>query len=108
MKRTLIILLVFLALLPVKMHASVGSIDYEIINPLIDMHTYVAHIKQYVVLILYAIAAIVATVGAFEIYTKMQTGEGEVSKSILQLLGACIFLIAAVSVIPAIFGYSFS
>ena len=103
-----VILCSILVILPLHAYSAVGSIDYEINNALISMHNYVAAIKLYVTYILFAIAGIVAIIGAFEIYVKMQTGEGEVSKSILQLLGACIFLIASVSLIPAIFGYSFS
>ena len=49
----------------------------------------------YVVYLLYAIASIVAIIGALQIYIQMNTGEGDVTKSIMMLVGACLFMIGA-------------
>ncbi|NMX18453.1 DUF4134 domain-containing protein [Bacteroides vulgatus] len=60
----------------------------------------------YVVYLLYAIASIVAIIGALQIYIKMNTGEGDVTKSIMMLVGACLFMIGATIIFPAFFGYN--
>jgi len=60
----------------------------------------------YVVYLLYAISAIVAIIGALQIYIKMNTGEGDVTKSIMMLIGACLFMIGATILFPAFFGYN--
>ena len=39
------------------------------------------------------------------IYIKMNTGEDGVVKSIVSLVGACLFIIGASIVFPAFFGY---
>ena len=38
-------------------------------------------------------------------YSKMNTGEDGVVKSIVSLVGACLFIIGASIVFPAFFGY---
>ena len=38
-------------------------------------------------------------------YIKMNTGEEGIAKSIVSLLGACLFIIGASIVFPAFFGY---
>lgn len=60
----------------------------------------------YVVYLSYAIAAIVAIIGALQIYFKMTTGEGDITKSIMMLVGACLFMIGAFILFPAFFGYN--
>ena len=60
----------------------------------------------YVVYLLYAVAAIFAIIGALQIYIKMNTGEGDVTKSIMMLIGACLFMIGATVLFPAFFGYN--
>lgn len=40
-----------------------------------------------------------------QIYIKMNTGEDGVVKSIVSLVGACLFIIGASIVFPAFFGY---
>ena len=50
--------------------------------------------------------SLVAVIGALQIYIKMQTGEGDITKSIMMLLGACLFMIGAYVLFPAFFGYS--
>ena len=42
---------------------------------------------------------------ALQIYIKMNTGEDGVTKSILTLIGASLFMIGASILFPAFFGY---
>lgn len=44
-------------------------------------------------------------VSGFQIYVKMNTGEDGITKSVVTLVGACLFLIGAFLVFPAFFGY---
>ena len=53
---------------------------------------------------IYAIAGIVAVVGAVQVYFKMNNGDQDVSKSIMMLVGACLFLVAAAAALPKFFG----
>ena len=55
--------------------------------------------------IVYAIAAIVAIVGAFNIYFKMNNGDQDVKKTIMLTLGGCIGLVALATALPAMFGH---
>ena len=52
----------------------------------------------------YAIAGVIAIVGAISVYFKMNNEEQDVKKSIMMIVGACIFLIAAAQALPAFFG----
>ena len=42
---------------------------------------------------------------SLQIYIKMNTGEEGIIKQIMMVVGACIFLISAAIVLPAMFGY---
>ena len=57
-----------------------------------------------VVKLCYAIAGVVAVVGAISVYIKMNNEEQDVKKSIMMIVGACIFLIAAAQALPLFFG----
>ena len=57
-------------------------------------------------MLIYAIAAIVAIGGGISVYVKMNNEEQDVKKSIMMIVGACIFLIAAATALPAFFGYN--
>ena len=46
-----------------------------------------------------------AVISAFQIYIKMNTGEDGITKHIVSLVGACLFIIGASIVFPAFFGY---
>lgn len=59
----------------------------------------------YVLYFCYAVATILAIVSALQIYIKMNTGEDGITKSIVALFGACLFIIGASIVFPAFFGY---
>lgn len=55
--------------------------------------------------LIYAIAGVVAVVGAISVYIKMNNEEQDVKKSIMMIVGACIFLVAAATALPGFFGY---
>ena len=64
-------------------------------------------LKKYVPVVTnlcYALAGIVAIVGAISVYIKMNNEEQDVKKSIMMIVGACIFLIAAAQSLPLFFG----
>jgi len=95
-----------LLLLPTSAAAKCGGVDYSWgAGALANAHDYTVTMMLYVVYLSYAIAAIVAIIGALQIYIKMTTGEGEITKSILMLIGAAIFTISSFIVFPAFFGY---
>lgn len=69
--------------------------------------TVTTEIAKYVpvaVKLCYAIAGVVAVVGAISVYIKMNNDDQDVKKSIMMLVGACIFLIAAAQALPLFFG----
>ena len=64
-------------------------------------------IAQYVPIatkLCYAIAGVVAIVGAISVYVKMNNEEQDVKKSIMMIIGECVFLIAAAQALPLFFG----
>ena len=92
---------------PMTASAKSGGVDYSWgASALANAHDYTVTMMLYVVYLTYAIAALVAIIGALQIYIKMQTGEGDITKSIMMLVGACLFMIGAYLVFPAFFGYS--
>ena len=66
--------------------------------------TKIAKYVPYVVKLCYAIAGVVAIVGAISVYIKMNNEEQDVKKSIMMIVGACIFLVAAAQALPLFFG----
>ena len=64
----------------------------------------IAKYVPYVVKLCCAIAGVVAVVGAISVYIKMNNEEQDVKKSIMMIVGACIFLIAAAQALPLFFG----
>ena len=66
--------------------------------------TEIAKYVPYVVKLCYAIAGVVAIVGAISVYIKMNNEEQDVKKSIMMILGAGIFLVAAAQALPLFFG----
>ena len=52
----------------------------------------------------YVIAGIVAVLGTISVYIKMNNEEQDVKKSIMMIVGACIFLVAAAQALPLFFG----
>ena len=57
-----------------------------------------------VVKLCYAIAGVVAVVGAISIYIAMNNEENDIKKKIMMTVGACIFLVAAAQALPLFFG----
>ena len=92
---------------PLVGKAKCGGVDYSWgADALANAHDYTVTMMLYVVYLSYAIAAIIAIIGALQIYFKMNSGEGDVSKSIMMLVGACLFMIGAYILFPAFFGYN--
>ena len=64
-------------------------------------------LKKYIPVITklcYVIAGIVAVLGAISVYVKMNNEEQDVKKSIMMIVGACIFFVAAAQALPLFFG----
>lgn len=80
-----------------------------IIKHLNTILCYSEEIAKYVpimVKLCYAIAGVVAIVGAISVYIAMNNEEQDVKKKIMMVVGACIFLIAAAQALPMFFGIS--
>lgn len=87
--------------------AKCGGVDYSReADALATAHDYVVTMMLYVLYLIYAVSSIVAVIGALQIYFKMTTGEGDVSKSIMMLIDAILFIIGAIIVFPAFYGYN--
>ena len=81
--------------------------DYTAGTPaLVTVTAEIAKYVPYVVKLCYAIAGVVAIVGAISVYIKMNNEEQDVKKSIMMIVGACIFLVAAAQALPLFFGIS--
>ena len=94
---------------PALAKISDGSVDYSLSSQaLSEMTTEVVATMGYVVGLVYAIGSLFAIYNAMLIYIKLQSGEGGVTKSLLMLLGALLFLCGATYVLPAFFGYDAS
>ena len=74
-------------------------------NAMTEVTSGIAAYIPFVRKLIYSIAAIVAIVGAISVYVKMNNEEQDVKKSIMMIVGACIFLIAAATALPYFFGY---
>ena len=78
-----------------------------IINYLNGILCYSEEIAKYVPIVVklcYAIAGVVAVVGAISVYISMNNEEQDVKKKIMMVVGACIFLIAAAQALPLFIG----
>ena len=95
--------------LPLPLHGLLpksGSVNYSWgADALATMHDFVVTMMLYVQYICCAIAGVYVIVSVCQIYIKMNTGEDGIIKSIMTLVGACLFLIGAFYVFPAFFGY---
>ena len=93
-------------LLPCSVFAKSGGVNYSWgADALASMHDYVVTMMLYVQYICCTIAGVYVIVSVCQIYIKMNTGEDGVTKSILTLIGACLFMIGASILFPAFFGY---
>lgn len=64
-----------------------------------DIKAYIPSVQM----LIYAIAGVVALGGGVSVFIKMNNEEQDVKKSIMLLVGACIFLIAAAQALPLFF-----
>ena len=86
--------------------AKSGSVDYsQGADGLADATAFVGTMMIYTIDILYAVAAIVVIVSALQIYIKINNQEGDITKSIMYLVGGILFMIGAMIIAPAFFGY---
>ena len=93
-------------LLPCSVFAKSGGVNYSWgADALATMHDFVVTNMLYVLYICYAIASLCVIVSALQIYIKWNTGDQDIIKSIITLVGACLFIIGASIVFPAFFGY---
>ena len=67
-----------------------------------QIRTYIPYVKT----LCYALAGVVALLGAISVYIAMNNEEQDVKKKIMMVVGACIFLIAAAESLPLFFGYT--
>ena len=92
--------------IPCAALAKSGGVNYSWgADALATMHDFVVTMMLYVLYICYAVASVFVVVAALQIYIKMNTGEEGITKAIVSLLGACLFIIGASIVFPAFFGY---
>lgn len=85
-----------------------GAVDYTYHSEgLMDMTAFVIEATLYLFGLLYAIASIFSLYNSIVIFFKMSNGEDGVTKDILKLFGAIIFLLAASFVLPAFFGFDY-
>lgn len=88
--------------------ANCGTTDYSgNSGRLYNMVVFVLTCCTAVLYLLYAIAALLSIYSATSIYIKMQAGEEGFTKSVIVLVGSCIFLLIATIVLPAFFGFQF-
>ena len=73
-------------------------------NALTTVAEEIAKYVPIMVKLCYAIAGVVAIVGAISVYIAMNNEEQAVKKKIMMVVGACIFLIAAAQALPLFFG----
>lgn len=105
--KTYLLLLALLSLAQ-PVIANCGTIDYSgNSGRLYNMVVFVLTCCTAVLYLLYAIAALLSIYSATSIYIKMQAGEEGFTKSIIVLVGSCIFLLIATIVLPAFFGFQF-
>lgn len=105
-ERRILATLIFFRVAIEESFAKCGNVDYSWgADALASAHDYAVTMMLYVVYLCYAIAGIVVIVSALQIYIKMNTGEDGIKKSIMMLVGACLFLIGATIAFPAFFGY---
>lgn len=101
-----VVAIIVFALFPLSTSAKCGNVDYSWgADALARMHDYVVTMMLYVLYLTYAVAAVMVVISALQIYIKMNTGEEGVTKSIVTLIGACLFMIGASILFPAFFGY---
>lgn len=90
---------------PAELMAQNTAGDYTAgTNALTTVAEEIAKYVPIMVKLCYAIAGVVAIVGAISVYIAMNNEEQDVKKKIMMVVGACIFLIAAAQALPLFFG----
>lgn len=85
-----------------------GAVNYSFgYDGLSEMCNYVLTMMTSVSMLLCAIAALMTIYSSCSIYIKMNTGGDGITKDIIMLVGACLFLLSALIVLPAFFGIHF-
>ena len=64
-----------------------------------EINSYAEPVKK----LMYAIAAVIALIGAFNVYFKMQNGDQDVKKTIMMTIGGCVAMIAMATALPMFF-----
>ena len=72
-------------------------------DPFSSATTEILSYKEPVKNLMRAIAAVVALVGAFNVFHKMTNGDQDVKKTIMMTLGGCIAFVALGEALPAFF-----
>lgn len=99
-------LFTILLFIPTISYARCGAVDYSMgADGLSNAVYWLVLITMNTMDVLYAGAAVMVVVSALQIYIRMNTGEGEVTKSIIMLVGGCLFMILAPIVMEGIFGF---
>lgn len=100
-KRIMLFALVFIASTAVTYAQSTSSGTSALTSVTTEIAKYIPIVQK----LIYAIAGVVAVIGAVSVYFKMNNDEQDVKKSIMMIVGACIFLVAAATALPGFFGY---
>ena len=87
-------------------HYICNTLIIKCLNAILCYSEEIAKYVPIVVKLCYAIAGVVAVVGAISVYIAMNNEEQDVKKKIMMVVGACIFLIAAAQALPLFFGLS--
>ena len=104
-KRVAMLAVVMVACVASAAAQSLSGTDYTAGTTALEtVATQVAAYVPYVVNLCYAIAGVVAIVGAISVYIAMNNEEQDVKKKIMMVVGACIFLVAAAQALPLFFG----
>lgn len=85
-------------------HYICHTLIIKYLNTILCYSEEIAKYVPIVVKLCYAIAGVVAIVGAISVYIAMNNEEQDVKKKIMMVVGACIFLIAAAQALPLFFG----
>ena len=81
-------------------HARCGSVDYSWgADGLAEATAFVG------TMMIYAVASIMVIISALQICIKMNYHEGDITKSMMMLVGGILFIIGASIVMPALYGY---
>ena len=100
-------LVMLVVMLTVCVGVSFATVDVSAgQNAMTEVTSGIAAYIPFVRKLIYSIAAIVAIVGAISVYVKMNNEEQDVKKSIMMIVGACMFLSAAATALPYFFGYT--